>query len=325
MGHSEKCPDLTTFWNNKTSTCMPCTEKKVVIKPGYGFSPNCGYADDGGRHEPTTIRCKANSTFNDGSRGFCQPCAACPSGFTVSSPCSTTSNTQCQDAGRGTTGDPVTEPTTWQQDPGSFGEATQTNQGSSFKPNAATILTPPYPDQAGHDVAVLWAVPLVIIISIVLVGVCAFLICMKRKRGQHPVLSFRRSSSYITAGFSPLPASSGNNDLEHILSPSILSAPLQTMLDNLDVLEELVILLDPESQGVKNTKHLASHCSFPATWITYTYSMKDSKSPLKAVLEGVTSRYPDWTVGHLAKILKSMERNDAIAVLAKLGLNVMQV
>lgn len=104
-----------------------------------------------------------------------------------------------------------------------------------------------------------------------------------------------------------------------------MSAPLQTVLDNLDVLEELVILLDPESHAVKNTKHLASLCSFPATWITYTYSMKDSKSPLKAVLEGVTSRHPEWTVGHLAKLLRQMERNDAIALLARLRVNDMDV
>lgn len=100
-----------------------------------------------------------------------------------------------------------------------------------------------------------------------------------------------------------------------------MAAPLQTVLDDLDVLEDLVILLDPETQGIKNTKHLASHCSFPSTWITYTYSMKDSKSPLKAVLEGVTSRNPDWTVGHLAKRLKQIDRNDAIAVLPKLKLS----
>lgn len=93
------------------------------------------------------------------------------------------------------------------------------------------------------------------------------------------------------------------------------------MLENLDVLEELVILLDPDSNRVKNTKHLASLCSFPSPWITYAYSMKDSKSPLKAVLEGVTSRHPDWTVCHLAKLLRQMERNDAINVLAKLRTN----
>lgn len=99
-----------------------------------------------------------------------------------------------------------------------------------------------------------------------------------------------------------------------------MSAPLRTVLDNLDVLEELVILLDPESLGVKNTKHLASHCSFSSTWITYTYSMKDIKSPLKALLEAVTSKNPDWTVGHLANKLRMMERNDAIVALTKLRL-----
>lgn len=83
--------------------------------------------------------------------------------------------------------------------------------------------------------------------------------------------------------------------------------------------------MDPDSPGVKNTKHLASYCSFPSTWITYTYSMKDTKSPLKAVLEGVTSRNPDWTVGHLARLLKQMERNDAIAVLSQLRPNEMAV
>ncbi|KAL7393126.1 hypothetical protein ABVT39_006849 [Epinephelus coioides] len=171
------------------------------------------------------------------------------------------------------------------------------------------------------DPAVLWAVPLAILIIIILVMIAACVLYMKRKRGHHAVLGYSRRSSYINPGFSSL---STGNDLEDILSPSVLSAPLQTVLDNLDVLEELVILLDPESQGVKNTKHLASHFSFPATWITYTYSMKESKSPLTAVLEGVTSRQPDSTVGHLAKVLRHMERNDAIAVLAKLKLKMIQ-
>ncbi|XP_034731338.1 IGF-like family receptor 1 [Etheostoma cragini] len=197
-----------------------------------------------------------------------------------------------------------------------------TNRGSSLKPNEAN--TPLSPDPVILDSGLLWAVPLVTLVSILLV-LAAGLIYMKRKRVQHTVLTYSRRSSYVNSGFSPLSAPPGNNDLEEILSPNILSAPLQTVLDKLDVLEELVILLDPESQGVKNTKHLASLCSFPATWITYTYSMKESKSPLKAVLEGVTSRHPDLTVGYLAKLLKRMERNDAIAVLGKLGQDVMQV
>lgn len=102
------------------------------------------------------------------------------------------------------------------------------------------------------------------------------------------------------------------------LDSAIVSAPIQTVLNDLDVLEDLMILLDPETQGVKNTKHLASHCGFSSAWITYAYSMRDSKSPLKAVLEGITSKQPDWTVGNLVKMLRLMERNDAITMLSRL-------
>ncbi|XP_039661418.1 IGF-like family receptor 1 isoform X2 [Perca fluviatilis] len=247
--------------------------------------------------------------FNDGSSLFCQTCGSCPAGFNILSPCSLTHDTTCE-AQRTTT--PVTTRT-----------PIQTNTGSSLKPNEATTTTLS-PELRSPDV-LLWAVPLVILISIMLVVLCACLIYRKRNRGQNTVLTFRRRSSYVNSGFSPLSDPPGNNDLEGILSPNILSAPLQTVLDNLDVLEDLVILLDPEIQGVKNTKHLASLCSFPATWITYTYSMKESKSPLKAVLEGVTSRHPDLTVGYMAKLLRHMERNDAIAILGKLGQDVMIV
>nr|XP_015224234.1 PREDICTED: IGF-like family receptor 1 [Lepisosteus oculatus] len=103
-------------------------------------------------------------------------------------------------------------------------------------------------------------------------------------------------------------------------APELQEAPLQAVLDNLDVLEELIMLLDPESTVAKSTRHVAARCSFPATWITYTYSMRDSKSPLQAVLEGVAAKWPDWTVGHLARLLSDIGRNDAVAALAKLPL-----
>ncbi|KAE8288660.1 IGF-like family receptor 1 Transmembrane protein 149 Precursor [Larimichthys crocea] len=217
------------------------------------------------------------------------------------SPCTTTTDSQCEELRIPTTGVPVI--TSW---------------GPILTTNSTMALLPTGPDK--H-----WALPLAILIVILLVVLSAFVIYMKRnRRGQETVLAFNKRSSYMNAGFSSLSAAPSNNDLEDT-SSAIMSAPLQTVLDNLDVLEELVILLDPESHAVKNTKHLASLCSFPATWITYTYSMKDSKSPLKAVLEGVTSRHPEWTVGHLAKLLRQMERNDAIALLARLRVNDMDV
>ncbi|XP_068999173.1 IGF-like family receptor 1 [Embiotoca jacksoni] len=285
MGHSKNCPDLAFRWDREIKQCIPC-----VIKPGYQITTNCGFDDDGGQHEPPNRPCKSN-TFNDGSSPFCKPCNSCPLGHNVTRDCDRENDILCHDLRSATTEIPV---------------STQTYRGSTFTPTTPTI-----PNVLG----VAWAVPFAILILIIVV-LSAWIV--KRKRGQHTAMSFNVSSSCISPGFSSLSASASNNDLENILSPHILSAPLQTVLDNLDVLEELVILLDPESLGQKNTKHLASYCSFPSTWITYAYSMKDSKSPLKALLEGVTSRNPDWTVEHLAKLLKNMERNDAIAVLAKL-------
>nr|XP_014267572.1 IGF-like family receptor 1 [Maylandia zebra] len=297
-GHSVKCHDLTTIWDKAQQTCIPCA--KTPIKPGHEITPNCGFDDDGGRHEAPTKPCKTN-TFNNGSSFHCTLCTLCP--FQTERPCNTTADTVCGKV-------PVTQriPTT------DFPVTTLAYQG----PN----LTPTSPPSRSHNVSrAAWAVPLAILISIVLVALSAYVFGLKRKRAK----AFCRQPSYINDGFAPLTGSSNGSDVEDILCADILSAPLQTVLDNLDVLEELVILLDPESHVRKSTKHLASHCAFPSTWITYTYSMKDSKSPLKAVLEGVTCKNPDWTVGHLAKLLKQMERNDAIAALAKLKTNKTEV
>nr|XP_020475737.1 IGF-like family receptor 1 [Monopterus albus] len=305
MGHSDICRDPTTRWRIEVGECVPCPKS-----PGHKTTTNCGYGDDGARHEVTFLPCQSN-TFNDGSRYDCQPCSPCQSGERVVSKCTPTNNTKCEKPRSRTTEGPAPKPTT---SASVFSNIPTTKEGSSLANKATPHQEPPTSP---------WVVPLVSLLSItaIIVLISAVMIYRKRKRGQHTEPSCCRRSSLTSPGFSSL-YTSADNELESILSPNILSAPLQTVLDNLDVLEELVILLDPESRGIKNTKHLASHCSFPSTWITYTYSMKDSKSPLKAVLEGVTSRHPDWTVEHLAKLLKLIERNDAIFVLSKLRMNV---
>ncbi|CAL8248734.1 unnamed protein product [Lota lota] len=151
----------------------------------------------------------------------------------------------------------------------------------------------------------------IIILACVVVGALSYFIYKSKKKslkglmadgnGNLPILSQRRGEEWKV-----------------VLSPQVQAAPLRVVLDDLDVLEELIILLDPEGNSVKGTRHLASYCSFPSTWINYAYSMRDSKSPLKTLLEGVTTRNPDWTVGHLARLLRVMGRSDAIVVLDKL-------
>ncbi|XP_040899790.1 IGF-like family receptor 1 isoform X2 [Toxotes jaculatrix] len=307
MAHSARCPDLTTYWNRNAAKCEPCK-----LKPGYEVTPNCGYDDYGGRHESPFKKCLGN-TFNDGSRALCEPCTPCPPGYKLVRPCNPTTDNHCQEQRSGTTEVATTKPAT------SVHVSAFVNKTPTIATDPLTVTIPSTQNsETPANSAVLWTVPLAVLISITLVLLSVCIIYIKRKRGQHSVLTYRRRSSFINEGFSPLPAPACKNDLEIMLSPEILSEPLPTVLNNLDVLEELVILLDPDSNVVKTTKHLASLCSFPSTWITYTYSMKDTKSPLKAMLEGVTSKHPDWTVGHLAKLLRQIERNDAIAVLAQL-------
>ncbi|XP_051719404.1 IGF-like family receptor 1 isoform X2 [Ctenopharyngodon idella] len=110
----------------------------------------------------------------------------------------------------------------------------------------------------------------------------------------------------------------GSGSGSYLLAPEVQGKPLKTVLNNLDVLEDLVLVLDPDISGAKNTRHLAAQCSFSFAWINYAYSMKDHKSPLVAVLEGVVTKNPDWTVGHLAELLTTIGRNDAVEILAKL-------
>uniref|UniRef100_A0A673Z1Z1 IGF-like family receptor 1 n=1 Tax=Salmo trutta TaxID=8032 RepID=A0A673Z1Z1_SALTR len=314
MGHySENCSDdLNTFWDELSKTCVPCHKhSQHPILPGYEFSPNCGRHDDGGRSEAPYRPCAAQS-FNNGSFVKCQPCFRCAPNHQKLSECNTTTDTQCCLTSHQFQTQQVQRSTTLRDQVSSSSLTTAKHIGLGLHGYSATA----------------WIVLTVILVFSAL----AFLlfIYIKKRRRTSRAFCFRdkenthqRSrSSKTTAAVNEEVAllQSETRSLEDILSPDLQSAPLQMVLDNLDVLEELVILLDPESPGVKNTSHLASRCSFPATWITYTYSLRESKSPLRAVLEGVTTKHPEWTVGHLARLLREMDRNDAVAVLTKLSL-----
>ncbi|XP_032410132.1 IGF-like family receptor 1 isoform X1 [Xiphophorus hellerii] len=295
MALSDNCKDPTTFWNRSATQCDPC--EKIA---GYEVEPNCGRDDKGGFHFDSHKKCKPN-TFNDGSQDYCQQCSTCSPDTSVLKTCTSISDTICQEIRNESTALPKSTTT---HAATSFSIATMENKEETY----ITTVSP----SSQH--AALWTIPIIIVL---LLFAGLFALMMKKRRGVCKKAFYRRAS-YKNEGFSPIQAETSCEVLDDMLNADILSAPLHKVLDDLDVLEELVILLDPDTQGIKSTKHLASHCSFTSTWITYTYSMKDTKSPLKAVLEGVTSKQPDWTVGNLAKLLRQMNRNDAISVLAKL-------
>ncbi|XP_055760682.1 IGF-like family receptor 1 [Salvelinus fontinalis] len=317
MGHySHHCSDdLDTFWDELSNTCVPCHQHNR-IRPGYEFSPNCGRHDNGGTAERPFRPCAAQ-TFNNGSFVKCQPCFRCAPNLQKLFECNTTTDTQCCVARQCWNGALSTTTQRVQR------STTLRVQASTSNPTTAKHIDPTL--HVNHQTA--WIVLTVILVFSVL----AFLLfiyktrrrrsrafCFRDKENTHQRSQSSKTTAAVNEEISLL--QSDTRSLEDILSPDLQSAPLQTVLDNLDVLEELVILLDPESPGVKNTSHLASRCSFPATWITYTYSLRESKSPLRAVLEGVTTKHPEWTVGHLARLLREMDRNDAVAVLTKLSL-----
>uniref|UniRef100_A0A4W5JT93 IGF-like family receptor 1 n=1 Tax=Hucho hucho TaxID=62062 RepID=A0A4W5JT93_9TELE len=285
MGHySHECSDdLDTFWDKSSNTCVPC-QLHNPIRPGYEFNPNCGKHDDGGISELPYRPCAAH-TFNNGSFVKCQTCVSCPPNHQKLSECNATTDTQCCVArdqtgcwkgALSTTTHQVQRSTTLRVEVSTSNPTTTKHIDLTFHGYSA-------PDN--HQTA--WIVLTVILVFSVL----AFLlfIYIKKRRRRSRAFCFRDKENTLQRSQSSKTAAAVNEEVAHlqsetrsledILSPDLQSAPLQMVLDNLDVLEELVILLDLESPGVKNTSHLASRCSFPATWITYTYSLRDSKSP----------------------------------------------
>ncbi|CAL8356247.1 unnamed protein product [Arctogadus glacialis] len=154
-------------------------------------------------------------------------------------------------------------------------------------------------------------VAIIILLACVMVGALTYFIYKRKNKSRQGLIADGNGKVAFLS-------QRDGQEWKAVLTPQVSAAPLRMVLDDLDVLEELIILLDPEGNGVKCTRHLASYCSFPSTWINYTYSMRVSKSPLKTLLEGVTTKHPEWTVGDLARLLGEMGRTDAIVVLAKL-------
>ncbi|KAF4010932.1 hypothetical protein G4228_002490 [Cervus hanglu yarkandensis] len=106
--------------------------------------------------------------------------------------------------------------------------------------------------------------------------------------------------------------------------PSLESQPLSRLLDELEVLEELILLLDPEPgpggrMACGTTRHLAARYGLPATWSTFAYSLRPSRSPLRALIEMVVAREPSASLGQLGTHLAQIGRADALQVLSKLG------
>ncbi|XP_051963385.1 IGF-like family receptor 1 [Xyrauchen texanus] len=324
---SERCLD-DSFWNRNQYKCQLCETENEIIK-GFEFSPNCGLSDNGDTLARMYKQCNYG-TFNDGSFVKCQRCKSCPSPQLTASICSATSDAVCckegEQVSQGRCIDRPLQTTVITTESGPFATtASVIDHTTSIANPAASVFNPTNISVTGIFVCAGIVSTLTVIYLLMLIRRrrtrrfneelknC----CNEAIRGKLPKKNIAEFVSYNL-----IKESSKNDHVTgssyNLLAPEVQDAPLKTVLNNLDVLEELVLVLDPDISGAKNTRHLAAQCSFSFVWINYAYSMKDHKSPLVAVLEGVVTKNPDWTVGHLAGLLNSINRNDAVEILAKL-------
>ncbi|XP_076832627.1 IGF-like family receptor 1 [Brachyhypopomus gauderio] len=308
------------FWDS--SSCVPC-QKRNKIKKGHEFNPHCGRSDDGGYNLPLYKSC-LNGTFNDGSYLKCQPCRTCPPDKLLS-PCTNTSDARCCENERECGGFTTERSTSVESVTLALTTGPTTDQTTEHKTDEASAS----PQLNLNHSNILVGLGAVIIV--VLIFVCLIYLLYTIKKWKHRSYKGKkwingRSNVSIEDANTCLTYEPRQDNAEEplninfLLTPEIQAASLQTVLNNLDVVEELVFLLDPDTPGMKSTRHLAASCSIPFTWINYAYSMRDSKSPLIAVLERLMASHPHWNVGHFAGLLSNIGRNDAVLVLGKLTL-----
>ncbi|XP_074837485.1 IGF-like family receptor 1 isoform X2 [Carettochelys insculpta] len=337
------------YWHQAAQACVPCEVGYAQHVPllGREFTVNCGLLDTGGRFMPPIAECPPGS-FNDGRFLLCERCSACPPGA-QRAPCSRRQDTQCCPPGQlwGPGGrcqqlccvspkqchpallryiDCSTAP----QDPG-------TASSASASPPPLPPSEAPGNSSCSADCAPGYGLYVAVLVLLLLLA-AAFVILWRqqghcRRQGcscwaKHP-LSTEQTAGLMaaTAGHAgtcscPQPSPKApRGPLTPALCPKGLGGlPLQRLLDNADALEELIMLLDPEGKAGGGTRHLAARYGLSATWIDYAYSLRSTRSPLRATLETVAARQPDATLGQLAGLLAAMGRQDALQVLHRVQL-----
>lgn len=352
---SSRCSHL-HFWNQTAQACVPCaTGYSHVQLRGRQFTVNCGVRDTGGRFASPSQACPPGS-FNNGTFLLCQPCSACPASVPFV-PCTPESNTQCCPPGQllGPAGrcqdrccvppkqcppmalatsncsSPMEAPaavssgpppTSWSgaapQPPPRLSATAATGQALGSAPATTQLPQHLFPSNpAGYGI---WVV---VLTTLLLTAAIALFIWTQQGHcpQQGSLLSAEETAgSAGRAGRCGAPQScpaAPGAQLTTPAPPSLWGLPLQHLLDDADVLEELIMLLDPEGKAGGGTRHLASRYGLSATWINYTYSLRSTRSPLRATLETVAARQPEATLGQLAGLLGAMGRKDALQVLER--------
>ncbi|XP_053461417.1 IGF-like family receptor 1 isoform X2 [Nycticebus coucang] len=324
---SEYCGRL-EYWNPDNKCCSKCLQRFGPPPcADYEFVENCGFNDYGDL---------LTYPFKECSPGKCNPYGA-----ELCSPCGGGATAPTTTLSRGRSlwrcGEPVPTKgrctlTSGKPSASSFEETSSPASSSTFWTPEANVSQQARPS----CVLALALVPLLIstVIVILLLAVRRNLSWPKRRVPFPPPGLVCGSPNTHTSHSSPGSMKALETEkawkgvsLLPLLSkelPNLASQPLSRLLDELEVLEELIVLLDPEpgpggGMSCGTTRHLAARYGMPATWSTFTYSLRPSRSPLQALIELVVAREPSATLGQLGAHLAQIGREDALQVLSKLG------
>ncbi|XP_032749819.1 IGF-like family receptor 1 isoform X1 [Rattus rattus] len=311
------------FWNSNKRCCSSCLQRfgPPACPADYEFVENCGLNDFG-----DTVA----HPFKECSPGYCNPngtelCSQCNSGATAPTHMESPRRTHkhCRKK-------PIPPKEVCPLKPEEAGVSSSPGrwslrQTTQNEVSSRRAFVPP-------SVLPLAVLPLFLVLLLILAVVLLSL--FKRKVHSHPCSSLAFGDPSTSVHW-PCPGSleglgSGNRGKTSLLQlsswefQSLASQPLSRLLDELEVLEELIMLLDPEpgpsgSMAYGTTRHLAARYGLPATWSTFVYSLRPNRSPLRALIEMVVAREPSATLGQLGMYLAQLGRTDALQVLSKLG------
>ncbi|XP_008573909.1 PREDICTED: IGF-like family receptor 1 isoform X1 [Galeopterus variegatus] len=337
---SQYCGRL-EYWNPDNKCCSKCSQRFGPPPcPDYEFVENCGLNDFGDLLTYPFKECSPGQCNPDGAE-LCSPCG---SGATALTPTEGRgrSRRRCREVlvglrrAKGLLERPVP---TKKYCPLTSGKPSVPSSQEPSSPASSSLSWTS--EHISRQALPSFALPVVLLLLLTLAVI--LLLALRR----HLCLPSRKAVSLPYTGsvcgapnthslslhsLSPgaLEASkTGNRWKEVSLLPllsreSLASQPLSRLLDELEVLEELIVLLDPEpgpggSMACGTTRHLAARYGLPAAWSTFAYSLRPSRSPLRALIEMVVAREPSASLGQLGAHLAQLGRADALQVLSKLG------
>ncbi|MBZ3887014.1 IGF-like family receptor 1 [Sciurus carolinensis] len=323
---SQYCGHL-EYWNPDNKCCSSCLQRFGPPPcPDHEFVENCGLNDFGDLLTHPFRKCPPGQCNPDGA----EQCSPCSSGVAASTPMGNRGRTlqRCKEKPIPPKGfcplpseetrapiSPVSSSLSW------------TTKSTSTQPSFVLISV------------------LILVLVLLLISAVILLLPLQRHCCRHKGKTISLPSSGLVCGdpntytlpslHSPSPGALEaleTRTTEKVYLPPLLgkdlpgleSQPLSRLLDELEVLEELIVLLDPEPGPVGcmaygTTRHLAARYGLPATWSTFAYSLRPSRSPLRALIEMVVAREPSASLGQLGAHLAHLGRADALRVLSKLG------